>query len=138
MHQDGATTRKAVVEWNESGNNEANGEEMGRRSKVATGVTDQDSKMAKVIRESRCNVKHEYNVNHYQFICTKKQPTPVVQSLLTPVASCHSISTPISRFFSIGDSRGPSRPVERQSEPSARPSLIATSANPYRRQSFAH
>jgi hypothetical protein len=31
MYQDGATTREAVMEWNESENNEADGEEMGRR-----------------------------------------------------------------------------------------------------------
>jgi hypothetical protein len=37
---------------------------MGRRSKVAIAVADQDSKMAKAIRESHWNAKHEYNANH--------------------------------------------------------------------------
>jgi hypothetical protein len=32
--------------------------------KVAVAVTDQDSKMTKAIRESRSNVRHEYDVNH--------------------------------------------------------------------------
>jgi hypothetical protein len=40
------------------------GEDKGRRSKVTVVVTDQDSKTAKVIRESRWNVKHEYDANH--------------------------------------------------------------------------
>jgi hypothetical protein len=32
--------------------------------KVAAVATDQDSKMENVIRESRWNVKHEYDANH--------------------------------------------------------------------------
>jgi hypothetical protein len=32
--------------------------------KVAAVVMDQDSRMAKVIRESRWNVRHEYGPNH--------------------------------------------------------------------------
>jgi hypothetical protein len=46
------------------GGTEADGEEMGRGSKVGVVVTDQDSKMAKLIRESRWNVKHNYDANH--------------------------------------------------------------------------
>jgi hypothetical protein len=39
-------------------------EEMGRQSKVAVVVTDQDSKMANVSRESGRNVRHEQDANH--------------------------------------------------------------------------
>jgi hypothetical protein len=53
-----------VMKWNGSGGTEADGEGMGRRSKSMRVVTDQDSKMAKMIRESRWNVKHEYDANH--------------------------------------------------------------------------
>jgi hypothetical protein len=37
---------------------------MGKRSKVVVVVTDTDSKMVKVIRESRWNVRHEYDANN--------------------------------------------------------------------------
>jgi hypothetical protein len=39
-------------------------------------VTDQASRMAKVIRESRCNVMHEYNANHM-----KERSTAIVKNL---------------------------------------------------------
>jgi hypothetical protein len=59
-----ATTKEAALEWMEVEALRRMVKRWEDDQKGAVVVTDQDSKMAKVIRESRWNVKHEYDPTH--------------------------------------------------------------------------